>query len=94
MSHFRLMDRVSFHHNSEHISGTVVRINQRTLSILTDTGRRWTVAPEFLAHETASTPPPSAAPADRIFVQNIVSGHGNPRNKSHKNQKHKEKRRR
>lgn len=85
MNQFRLMDRVFFHHNREHISGTVVRINQRTLSILTDTARRWTVAPEFLAHETTSSP--SASPVDRIFVQNTASGHGNPRGKSHKNQK-------
>lgn len=70
---FRLMDRVFFHHASEHITGTVIRINQRTLSVLTDTGRRWTVAPEFLHHEEVSSPPNSDDPdPTRVHVVNVT----------------------
>lgn len=101
MSQFRVTDRVFFHHNGEHIRGIVIRVNQRTLSVLTDLGRRWTVAPEYLTHETTSPPPPSSAPADRVFVQNTAQdttqntaqGRSNPRGKSHKNQKRKKRKR-
>ncbi len=69
MCDFRLMDRVYFHHGGEHITGTVVRINQRTLSVLTDTGRRWTVAHKLLRHEEDS---PASNEPTRVHVVNIA----------------------
>ncbi|HEY6736791.1 MAG TPA: hypothetical protein VI322_03685 [Candidatus Saccharimonadia bacterium] len=45
---FRVLDRVAFHHGGQHIEGTVVRVNQRTVSVVTADNRRWTVSPQYL----------------------------------------------
>lgn len=48
LSHLSIGQRAAFHHNGQHIEGIIIRINQRTVSIFTDDGRRWTVAPRYL----------------------------------------------
>ena len=48
MSQFHVLDRVSFVHNEKQYEGTVIRLNQKTLSIMLDDGTRWNVAPSLL----------------------------------------------
>lgn len=48
LKEFHVLDRVFFHHGSEHIEGTISRINTRTVSIVTADQRRWTVSPQNL----------------------------------------------
>lgn len=45
---FRIGDRVEFDADFGIISGTIVRINQKTATIETDDGRGWRVAPGLL----------------------------------------------
>lgn len=49
MSAFTLGSRVYFMHEGRKILGIITRFNQRTVSIITDDGMRWTVAPQFLS---------------------------------------------
>ena len=42
------MDRVYFTNNGEKIIGTVVRLNQKTVSVDADNGGQWRIAPDFL----------------------------------------------
>lgn len=45
---FNLGDRVFFKHHGKIIMGTITRLNQRTVSIITDEQHQWNVAPDFL----------------------------------------------
>jgi hypothetical protein len=46
---FRVGDRVSFEGNrGERVAGVVTRYNRKTVTVITDTGRHWTVAPSLL----------------------------------------------
>ena len=45
---YNVGERVAFHSASRHIEGLVVRINLRTVSVIDNIGKRWTVAPQFL----------------------------------------------
>jgi len=45
---FNIMDRVYFTNNGEKIIGTVVRLNQKTVSVDADNGGQWRIAPDFL----------------------------------------------
>lgn len=45
---FNLGDRVSFNHHGKIIVGNITRLNQKTVSILTDEQHKWNVAPDFL----------------------------------------------
>ena len=45
---FRLLDRVTFEHAGRRVEGTVIRINQRTVSVMSIDSVRWTVSPQFL----------------------------------------------
>lgn len=46
---FNLGERVSFKYQSGLIVGTVTRLNQKTVSILTDEQHKWNVSPGFLS---------------------------------------------
>lgn len=49
MQNFRIGERVCFTHGAKGlISGTVIRLNQKTASIATDDDHRWNVAPTLL----------------------------------------------
>jgi uncharacterized protein YchJ len=48
MSKLNVMDRVFFNHNDRKIVGTVTRLNQKTVTVMTDDGGHWNVAPSFL----------------------------------------------
>ncbi len=55
---FRVGDRVEFDNGREIISGTVVRINQKTASIETDDGPGYRVAPGLLRRVVSVAPEP------------------------------------
>lgn len=40
---FNILDRVYFRHNGRKMIGTVVRLNQRSVSVNLDDGQRWKV---------------------------------------------------
>jgi len=49
MLEFRIGERVKFHPEGlAPVTGVITRYNKKTVSILTDDGHRWTVAPELL----------------------------------------------
>ena len=57
MIRFHPGERVSFESPQHGLQqGTLVKFNQKTVSVLTDDGRKWTVAPQFLS---AIKKPPS-----------------------------------
>ena len=48
LARFNVLDRVFFHHHGQRVTGTIVRLNQKTASIKTDEGENWNVVPSFL----------------------------------------------
>jgi hypothetical protein len=48
MSNFIVGDRICFERNDELVTGVVKKLNQKTISIETDEGIGWNVAPSFL----------------------------------------------
>ena len=49
MLEFRIGERVSFHPDGRApVAGMITRYNKKTVSIVTDDGQRWNVAPSFL----------------------------------------------
>jgi hypothetical protein len=54
MLEFRIGERVTFHPDGRPpVTGTISRYNKKTVSIVTDDGHRWNVAPQLLQR----TPP-------------------------------------
>jgi len=49
MSKFNLYDRAYFMHDGEMISGTIVKLNQKTVGFKSDDGVQWKVAPSLLS---------------------------------------------
>ena len=45
---FHVFDKVIFEHRGEQITGVVIRVNRRTVSIKTANGGEWKVSPVFL----------------------------------------------
>ena len=57
MLEFRIGERVTFHPDGRPpVTGVITRYNKKTVSIITDQGQRWNVAPNFLER---ATPRPS-----------------------------------
>ena len=48
MQKFKVLDRVYFDYHGEQKKGTVMRLNQRTISVTLDSGEYWKVAPNLL----------------------------------------------
>jgi hypothetical protein len=49
MLEFRIGERVRFHPEGQaSVSGMITRYNKKTVSIVTDAGQRWNVAPQLL----------------------------------------------
>ncbi len=49
MLEFRIGERVTFHPDGRpQVTGMITRYNKKTVSIVTDDGQRWNVAPHFL----------------------------------------------
>lgn len=52
LSNFNVGDRVSFSSSAgEKLSGVIIRINKKTVSIVTNEGGQWNVHPSFLTSE-------------------------------------------
>ncbi len=67
---FDVGDRVTFQCDGRAVSGTVIRVNRKTLSIHTDDHHHWNIHPKFLTKVQGST---SQLPQD---VKNILEGRG------------------
>jgi hypothetical protein len=53
MLEFRIGERVTFHPDGRPpVTGMITRYNKKTVSIVTDEGQRWNVAPTFLERAT------------------------------------------
>lgn len=48
LAKFNLMDRVSFQHNGRTVTGVIIKLNRRSVTILEPDGHEWNVAPSFL----------------------------------------------
>ncbi len=48
ISQFDIGDKVVFDHQDQPIFGTIIRLNQRTVSVHTNDHRTWRVSPTFL----------------------------------------------
>ncbi len=48
LKEFHMLDRVSFDHLGQRKVGTINRINQKSVSVILDTGEHWTVSPHAL----------------------------------------------
>ena len=50
LAKFNLMDRVYFIHEGKQITGRVMKLNRRSVTVKTSDGRQWNVSPAFLKH--------------------------------------------
>ncbi len=48
MSRFTVTDRVTFTDRGRRVISTVIKLNQRTVTIITDDQQQWNIAPSFL----------------------------------------------
>ena len=48
MSQFGVGDKISFEANGRIITGTIIRLNQKTVSIITENKEKWNVAPSLI----------------------------------------------
>jgi len=53
MLEFSVGERVFFHADVGHVEGILTRYNRKTVTVVTDDGRRWNVSPHFLKHVTS-----------------------------------------
>jgi hypothetical protein len=75
MLEFRIGERVVFHPQGRStVAGMITRYNKKTVSIVTDDGHRWNVAPQLL--ERAG--PRAVEPADRKNVVSITRDKNTP----------------
>jgi hypothetical protein len=57
MLQFRIGERVSFHPEGHpHLYGIVTRYNKKSVTVVTDAGAKWTVAPQLLRSEERQAP--------------------------------------
>jgi hypothetical protein len=57
MLEFRIGERVRFHPEGQAaVTGVITRYNKKSVSVLTDDGQRWTVAPQFLERAQNGSP--------------------------------------
>lgn len=55
MLEFRIGERVTFHPNGHlPVVGMITRYNKKTVTVVTDDGQRWNVAPQFLEPVTTT----------------------------------------
>ena len=70
LDRFEPGDRVSFQSDGRTVTGIVIRVNRKTLSIHTDDHGRWNIHPKFLTKiQTANSPLPQE-------VRNLIEGQG------------------
>jgi hypothetical protein len=62
MLEFRIGERVKFRHEGHApLTGVITRYNKKTVSILTDDGQRWTVAPQLLERARPNATPSASS---------------------------------
>ena len=49
LNEFNIGDRITFNYEDKTFFGKVLKLNQKTISIRTEDGRRWNVSPQFLS---------------------------------------------
>lgn len=49
LSHFSVGDKVAFDCRGQLLAGIIIRINQRTVTLRTESGRQWRVSPHCLS---------------------------------------------
>lgn len=60
---FRIGDRVEFQPDGQPlVVGMLTRYNKKTVTVITDTGQRWNVAPQFLRRVSTANVQPTANP--------------------------------
>ena len=60
MLEFRIGERVWFQTDARQVEGVLVRYNKKSVTVVTDDGERWTVAPGFLRTAAGSESPAGA----------------------------------
>lgn len=73
LNSFHPLERAYFHKNERHIEGIVIQVNRRTVSILTDDGERWTVAPQYLTKVIVTPPQPNAN--SKSYIEGTIVSH-------------------
>jgi ribosomal protein L21E len=59
MLEFKIGDRVAFQVDPFHtMEGMLTRYNRKTVTVISDDGRRWTVSPSLLRHATSRNAEP------------------------------------
>jgi hypothetical protein len=67
MLEFRIGERVTFHPDGRPaVTGMITRYNKKTVSIVTDDGHRWNVAPQFLER---AAPAPIATSGNNNVIE-------------------------
>ena len=68
LQQFRVGNQVQFMSNEgDLIIGTIVRLNQKTVSLVTEEGARWKVSPSFLTKLVNAAPMPSDQGVIELF---------------------------
>ncbi|MFQ3225180.1 MAG: hypothetical protein ACI8Z5_001436 [Lentimonas sp.] len=68
LQHFRIGDQVQLMSSQgDLIIGTIVRINQKTVSLVTEAGARWKVSPSLLTKLVNAAPVPSEQGVIELF---------------------------
>ncbi len=66
LQQFRVGNQVQFMSSAgDLVVGTIVRINKKTVSLVTEEGARWKVSPSFLKKLNNASP----APAEQDFIE-------------------------
>jgi hypothetical protein len=74
MLEFRIGERVKFHpEGCTPVTGVITRYNKKTVSILTEDGHRWTVAPELLERARPNSTP--SVRSDNVITLPPPDGH-------------------
>lgn len=68
---FQLGERVWFQTDQGTIHGMLVRYNKKSVTVVTDDGQRWTVAPGFLRKTTAA--PAARDTANVVEIESVKS---------------------
>jgi len=70
MLDFRLGEKVRFHPDGHpELTGTITKYNKRTVTVITESGQHWNVAPGFLKKAAAAQQGASGSAVVQIFDQ-------------------------
>jgi hypothetical protein len=70
MLEFRIGERVEFQPQGRPLeTGVIARYNRKTVTVITDAGHRWNVAPQFLRRAAERRPQPAAEPDPLLILR-------------------------